>query len=185
LKASQRAWIRAEVSIGAQPLHFDENNASTAVSFKIHNIGNTPAIKITIHAWLIVLKEGGPFPWQAQLQKCDELRQTQIAGGFALFPDEVFPSAMGLGAYSVGISASQDDITKGMLVSGDKKSISLSVVGCIDYTFPTDPNTHHQTRFIYDLMRSTPAPIRPEEGNIPAASLRLSDSSTIIGREAD
>jgi hypothetical protein len=168
LIAGQRAWIQIdEIGLGGGALAFDKNGASVSVSFKITDVGNSPAISITPHAWLVVLKNGGPFALQEQQRMCSEIRKGPFGLGFTLFPDQTFPTNIGLGGWSLGTNISLDEIKKGLETSADGEEVALQVFGCVDYTFVTDPKTHHQTGFIRDLRRrGRPDPIRPGSGNI-------------------
>lgn len=186
LIASQRAWVRADkIGFGGGGLAIDKNGASVSVSFKITNTGNSPALNVTPHAWLVVLKSGGLFPWQEQQRRCDEIRNQPFGTGFTLFPNESFPNNIGVGEWSFGTNASRDDIEKGALTSVDKKQLLLYVVGCIDYTFPTDATTHHQTGFILEVRRDRLLPVTFEDGIIPIDRLSLMESAMNAGRHAD
>lgn len=187
LIATQRAWISVEATIGS-PLVFDERGASTTIHFRVKNVGNTPATHIMPRVWLGVLKEGGPFAPEEQTRRCNEVRQGAPALGFTLFPGQSFPETQGFASAGYGVNIKREEIEKGLLASFDKRRISLFIVGCVDYTFPSDPEHHHQTGFIFDLERlagGIPGPIIPEEGTIPAANLRLFDSPLGLGRYAD
>ena len=184
LIASQRAWIRTEVNISDQPLIFGDNGAGTSVSFKITNVGNTPAINISHHARLLVIKNGGPSPFDEQRKRCGEVRKQPFRPGFTLFPGEIFPSSIGFGTLSLGVNVSKDDVDKGREISADGKHVLMWVIGCVDYTFPTDPTTHHQTMFMFELTRSRSL-IAPDDGTIPASELRLQESGIGDGRYAD
>jgi hypothetical protein len=186
LVAAQRAWIRLdEIGIGGGGLAFDQNGASVSISFKITNVGNSPAINITHHAWLIVLKNGGPYHWQEQQRLCGEIRHHSFAAGFTLFPNETFPQNMGFGGWSIGTNVSQDEIKKALPASASGKNVILYVYGCVDYTFPTDPTIHHQTGFIRELRRNGPAFLSPDDGLIPISQLVLMDTGTGMGQYAD
>lgn len=182
LIAGQRAWIRIdEIGLGGEGLAFDQNGASVAVSFKITNVGNSPAINITAHAWLIALKHGGPFALQEQQRLCSEVRKAPFGIGFTLFPGETFPTNMGLGSWSLGTNTSPDEIKKGLEPSADGKHIALQVFGCVDYTFATDPTIHHQTGFIRDLRKRGTVLLNPADGIIPIDQLVLTDAGVGMG----
>jgi hypothetical protein len=184
LISSQRAWIRAKAGV-TSPLIFDQNGASTSIWFEITNVGNSPALNVTPNAWLLALTSGGPYPWQEQQRKCGEIRKAGSAMGFTLFPGENFPSEKGFGRWSLGINIRQEDIQKALPASVGGKYVSLYVYGCIDYTFPTDPNNHHQTGFVYELQKKGPDPISPDDGKIEAANLTLMDTGVGMGQQAD
>ena len=186
LIASQRAWIRIDqIGFGGGGLAIDNNGASVSISFTITNTGNTPAINVTPHAWLVVLKSGGPFPWQVQQNRCREIRSQAFSPGFTLFPGESFPRNIGIGSWSLGTNASRDEVEAGAAASADKKHMLLYVVGCIDYTFPTDAATHHQTGFILEVRKDRAFPITLEDGVLPISRLSLTETGIGDGRYAD
>src|SRR5229473_6189521 len=149
LIASNRAWISIDRIWISSPLTISENGADTTVAFEIMNIGQSPASNVTPHAWLGVMKQGGPFPMEDQERRCAEIRKQPLWGGFTLFPQKRFPASAGYGAYSAGVNISGDEIKKGLAVTKEG-NVVLFVVGCIDYSFAADPGQHHQTGFIYD-----------------------------------
>ena len=152
LVAGQRAWVRIdEMGVGGSGLSIGNDGASVSISFMVTNVGNSPAIKVTYRPKLVVLAQGVAIPSE-QEQVCDAARH-QWQGGFTLFPNEQFPRTLGLGQSSFGVNASKDTIERGAEISADKKSVALLVVGCVDYTFETDPDMHHQTPFIRELTR--------------------------------
>jgi hypothetical protein len=185
LIATQRAWIRIDQIALSGGLFFNEMGASAAVSFTITNIGNSPAIKISPHARLVVMKISGPFPPEEQRELCDAIRQNESGSGFTLFPNESFPRNIGIAAWSLGINVSREEIETARVASADRKHISMHIVGCIDYTFPADENFHHQTGFILELRMSEGYWINPDEESIPVDRLSLIDFPMGIGRHAD
>jgi hypothetical protein len=185
LIASQRAWISMKAPRISSPLVFDQNGASTAVAFEIGNVGQIPATNVMPHAWLGVLKSSGPSPVEEQQRRCDEIRQQPPGIGFTLFPGENFPENIRVSRWSLGLNISKEEIEKGLRVSADGKHIALFIVGCIDYTFATDPNHHHQTGFILDLRKNGPFLISPEERQISADDLILTEFGVGGGRRAD
>lgn len=115
LITTQRAWIKVDANIAA-PLTFHELGASTTVAFKIRNVGNSPAIHVTPHVWLGVLKEGGPSPQDEQKRRRDELRQGSFPFGFTLFPGESFPEPKVLVLLVGGVVLVKRKSTKGVLL---------------------------------------------------------------------
>jgi hypothetical protein len=185
LIASQRAWVRVvDAKIGSQPLRFDGNGASASIAFTIENIGNAPALNISVHPSLVVLKSGGPFPFQVQKEKCEAIRRSGF-GGFTLFPNETHPNVVGLKEFAFSVNASKRDVDEGRSASPGGKYIGMHIVGCIDYTFPSDSIAHHQTGFIYELRKISLSPISPDEGVIDPINLRLQPDVFGSGRYAD
>jgi hypothetical protein len=187
LITTQRAWVRIDKIGFDGGLAINMNGAVVFISCKITNVGNSPAINVRHHIWLFVLKSSGPTPWQEQQRRCDEIRnqpfdQTFVPG-FTLFPGETFPRNIG-DNWSLQTNASREDIEKGAAMSVDKKHIVLFVIGCIDYTFPTDATTHHQTGFIFEVLKDF-AFVSLEDGEIPGASSNLMEHGIGAGRHAD
>jgi hypothetical protein len=119
-------------------------------------------------------------------RRCDAIRQGGFGIGFTLFPNEEFPEGKGLSGWSLGINVTPDEIKKALPASKDGKYIALYVIGCIDYTFPTDPTVHHQTGLVYELRKNGPYPISPEDGTVPVDSLMLLSSDEMgAGRHID
>jgi hypothetical protein len=175
LIASQRAWVKIEeIGLGGGGLAIDENGVSVAISFQITNVGNSPATNITHHAGLVVLASGVSLP-QEQQELCDAVTKAPFGLAFALFPGEHFPANMGFGQWSLGVNAGPAEVKKG-LSGPEKKNISLFVVGCVDYTFATDPTGHHQTGFIRDLVKKIPSVISVDEGMVPVDKLILRET---------
>jgi hypothetical protein len=191
LIATNRAWIHTpEVTVGSQPLIFypsdlAQNGAQASVAIRIINVGNAPAIKVSMHAQLIVLRDAiSPVLEQARL--AEEVKNSAFGPGITLFPKEVHPDNIGAQEWSYAVSVSKEDIDKALLSSPGVKAVLLYVIGCIDYTFPADPLTHHQTGFIRELRRrGFPGHLRPEDGDVPFADLEMVHSPMIQARPAD
>jgi hypothetical protein len=137
-----------------------------------------PYAKLTIN--------GGSLA-EEQIKTCDEsLRQSPIAFGHTIFPSEQFPQNMGVGEYSVGTNLSKEDVARGL--SPDNQHLMLLfIVGCIDYTFPTDPKGHHQTPFILRIHKKGPdfRGIGIDDKLIPPGDLVLLENGIGIGSSAD
>ena len=184
LIASQRAWIRIDSVYLSGSLSFDKTGVNGTVSFKITNVGTSPATNVTPHVWLFAMKDG-EVPVQRQLEMCGPLRNGPFGMGFTLFPNEKFPENAEVPGYGLGISASPDEINKGLATSKDGKHLMLYIVGCIDYTFPIDKDVHHQTGFIRLIERNGPDLLSPDDGVIPANQLIAKDAFLGQGQYAD
>jgi hypothetical protein len=185
LIAAQRAWVRPDKIAMTGVLSFNpDGTASATVSFNATNVGNSPAIHVMPYAWLFVLRNGGPIHWQEQQRLCAQIRQGTPGAGSTLFPNESFPKG-GIKQWSLGIGATADEIKQGLAASGDGKGVNLFLLGCIDYSFPTDAKTHHQTGFMYQIIKTATVVIRPADGSIPAEQLQLLDTAIGMGEFAD
>jgi hypothetical protein len=166
LVASQGAWIQIIKINVFMSLVFNEDGAMTAIGFEIANIGNAPALNMATYAWLVASHDDPAGDFGREL--CDAIKNTKVLGGFTIFPGEKFPGKIGNTGWANGVFLSPDDIRKERNEDG---SIALYVVGCVDYTFPTDASNHHQTRFILRMGLINPtASINPDDGIIPADS---------------
>ena len=183
LIASHRAWVKIEQASITGPLAFKSHNATTAIAFRLSNVGNAPALQVQPHAWLLVQhKDMNPF--DEQKRQCDNIKNSPMGIGVAtIFPGEIFPDNLGMGGFNFQLTATAEEVEKGMAVSEDKKRVSFWIVGCVDYTFPTDTRAHHQTRFVFQLLKNIPEPITSEDGSFSQNGLRLIDMG--IGRSAD
>ncbi|HEY3917911.1 MAG TPA: hypothetical protein VGL83_08955 [Stellaceae bacterium] len=184
LVASQRAWVRIDkIELGGGGLSMDANGASVSISFRFTNVGNSPAIKIRPYAWMVAVAPG-VAPSVVQDQKCTDLRHQPFGGmTFTLFPNESFPSSMGIGGWSLGINIPLAQLQTAVLPPNNL--LLLTAVGCIDYTFPTDPDAHHQTGFIVEIRQNNGLPIAFQDGLIPIAQLSVTDFPLGAGRYAD
>jgi hypothetical protein len=185
LVAGQRAWIRIDdITIGGGGLSISKDGVTAPIAFVVTNIGNSPAIKLSHHAKLIATAAGVSVP-EEQAKICDQAKSQRWESGFTLFPNEQFPRNLGVGQYSYGTNLSKEEIERGLEASKDKKHLSLIVVGCVDYTFSTDPDTHHQTPFIRTINKNEPSLISIEDNLIPPGKLLLREFGLAIGRPAD
>jgi hypothetical protein len=106
---------------------------------------------------------------EAQRYSEVEARGHLGAAAIVLFPEE--PSTGDNYQYSFTVEE----------VKNARNFLIPMVVGCIDYRFDLSPS-HHQTRFIYDILTTrAEAPgigfaITPERGNIPAVRLHTQRS---------
>ncbi len=185
LIAGQRAWIRIdEVALGRGVFAFEQDRASAALSFKISNVGNAPATKITVNARLVAAKDGAAALAQRRAM-CDAIRRAPFDEGFTLFPGEGYPSSIGYSGWTRLVSIGRDEIEEGRAESLDGQGVPLFVIGCVDYAFPADEGAHHQTGFLLELRRHNGFLINPEEKSIAIGQLALMEDSTGAGRYAD
>jgi hypothetical protein len=166
--ASQRAWLTVEASLvkGQEQIVFSRDGAVLPIRIDTKNIGNSPAIKVSWHAWLIFAGSGSNA-LQEQSLRCNRILQQPFGIGPTIFPQDRYPDPAI--HWSFGAGANWEEIDKTI------PHIIVSLVGCIDYTFPTDPDFHHQTGFVY-YMRMTDSQIpeiTEQSGNIPIAVQRL------------
>jgi hypothetical protein len=192
LIAGQRAWIRIDEVKLSEPLSFTSSGwgVRTAVSLKVTNVGNAPALLVKPHAWLFLMEmKPSPRiqPIDEQTRLCEKAKTEPFRELHAatIFPDQSLPKAgSNIGALSMVISVERKEIDAA-IDGKPNATIPFVIAGCVDYSFPTDPNSHHQTRFLFTLTKLPPAividglirgnPIRPEDGQIPVENLMLLD----------
>jgi hypothetical protein len=175
LTVSQRAWIKTDGSIADATkgaLRFEPPGAGIAFTPKMVNVGNLVAQHITFHTWLDIIIPKVGFPsldqhsaWRAEIQRMKNRQEH-----FTLFPDEEFPPP-GMN-FSKWVTVDQQTIDRALVAT--PSGLHLCIVGCADYTFPSDPGTFYQTWRAYNIGKTKqPVSILPSDKAIHAAALRL------------
>lgn len=185
LIVSNRAWVRVTVSVGDMPLRFNEQGAQFAIKIQVTNTGEAPALRVTHTAWLVAHKSGVQ-PLQRQQELCEGLRGRGAGFVTTLFPDEIFPQNLGVGGMNLGANASRAEIDEGLVFDiPERRRVQLFVIVCTNYTYPTDPDGCHQTRYLFDVrMRDWKAP-DVTRGTILPSELMLMEGMGGAGRYAD
>lgn len=178
--------MKVKISVKGGKIIFDRNGAVVPINYLIKNTGNTPANKVSFHAWLIPFISHSRNIFDEQISRCDRLRGQPFGIGPTIFPNEQFPLCNNY--ISFGAGASWEEIEYAIR---DKKNylgrqILFCIVGCLDYTFPTDTARHHQTPFIFYLTPTVDVPIFSErEGNIIKTGHSLIKADMTGGPGAD
>jgi hypothetical protein len=130
-----------------------------------------------------------PEPFAALEANCEQIRQSPIKGGlpgFTVFPGQTFPEDIGFAKWSVGTNVAAEEVQAATKGSSNKLTIVPFIVGCIDYTFGTDSERHHQTTFSYGITRlDAEHRIEAVEGKLFPPSLALQQSIFGSGSKAD
>ena len=177
LVSDRRAWVKAKVGVGSS-LSAHDGVATMNVTIEMENIGLAPALHTTAYAWLALRRDGTRIQ-DLLAAKCDELKTRPPFMGFTLFPGDTFPEP---DTVFHGISTERSDSSEIV----EKKSLDFVVLGCVDYVLPGDPHVHHQTRFIYTLVRMAGEyRINFESGAIERSELVLADMPFNVGSYAD
>lgn len=150
LVASNRAWIKIiDVGIANLPLTFSKRGIQAAVSVKITNFGNAPAIDVSVHVWLVV--NGAATMEKDRLCASINERDWPKPHSWMVLPGETFPpegQRMGF-----PVHAAREEVEARALTAGGRRYISPDIVGCIDYRSPSDPSVRHQTHFVRHLRK--------------------------------
>jgi hypothetical protein len=92
---------------------------------------------------------------------------------FTLFPDQTYPKNRNLTVHpSVELTKQEVHAATG---GNPAAYMSLYLAACIDYSFPSDMGSRHQTSFILEVEKAG-GPISPADGVISQASLTLRDT---------
>jgi hypothetical protein len=172
LIATNRAWLTVDVTLARDHNHiiFDSNGAVLPIRIDMKNVGNAPAVKVSWHAW-VVFEGNRSNAIQEQALRCDRIRQQPFGIGPTIFPQERFPDP-DLG-WSFGAGTSWEEINAAVPreAGGGQIARIVSLIGCVDYTFPADPDVHHQTGFVlFVRVRPFQVPqITETGGNTPIA----------------
>jgi hypothetical protein len=189
LIATERPWIKADISPGG-PVRYDVNGVSFTLRFVLKNIGHSPAMNVWIMPRVIAPAIGiDPvgFNPRKELEKDIVALKTKAPSPFAL---AIFPGDTITEDITVNISAAE--LAR---ITQKAELIMPTIIGAIDYRFGFDAQAH-ETGFIVEVRRDNaprpmtveknrwPPAIFPDEGDIPAADVRLF-SSFIDGGYAD
>ena len=151
--ASQRAWLKIEsIDVDRDPglgLIFNNDGAVLPITINIRNVGNSPAIKISWHASIVFEKARFFSILPDKGDECSMVRTHEFGIGPTIFPADPY------NVQQYGAGTSWDKIPADFTAA--------DLIGCIDYTFATDSNTHHQTPFYYALIFKNPFSIPTRE----------------------
>ena len=181
LIATQRAWMRiTDMHISVTGLRFNNGGADISFELRTKNLGNTVANNVAFYFLLVpsanIKSDFYPDPWIVQKEWCDAARHQSVGTRVTtVFPNDVYPT--GGGTLGTGAHADSKDIIQ-VLHQGqlDPDTFALSVVGCIDYAFPTNPKGHHQVGVIMTVARKPSADsfdFKRTMGNLPGDQLML------------
>jgi len=174
LIASHRAWLKVEV-IPGDLIFYETQGMHTPTQIKIENIGNAPAIHIEAHAWLYA----GTQPLAPLRAHSAEVARKALDGGFSLLPGERYPEFTGYSSVGNDAFLSTNQVTENTDGYG---RITLYVLICVDYSFPSNGANHHQFQVAYELKMDDEMPIAVTEGVIPARRLKFGDVGLGITR---
>jgi len=155
LETTDRPWIKA-VPQAWSPLTFQNNgDLSFNVTFALSNVGRSIATDVTIYSGVFVPAWEGAAHFRQPLERQTALcNKVQPAGlMFALFPGETKQ-------LTVGVAISREEMEKnavppppGIPNPPTEKRTDPMLFGCVDYRIASLPK-HHQTGFIYDIVRT-------------------------------
>lgn len=112
--------------------------------------------------------DGGIVPESRARRLFAEARENRIApSGFVLFPNQSYSRE----GFASGMNLSEDEF-----IRNSQNYMLLFVAACINYRFPTDFDTCHQTSCILHLYTDR-GPVNPFEGTVPRERLRLREIS--------
>ncbi len=190
LIAANRPWIKVDIEVGGAIL-FNDNGANFTLNYSLKNIGHSPATNVWVSAKAITpmfSKDGtGTFNPRGELLRIIADRKNDAPGpfGFALFPEETIVQPM-------TVSISKEELARATAIG---PVIYPRIVGSVSYRMGFDSQPH-QSGFIVEVRRNDaprpitvekrrwPAAIFIDEGDVPAADVRLF-RSPIDGGYAD
>jgi hypothetical protein len=182
LIASQRAWLRVvDIKSATGELTFNKNGAVFPITVKIRNVGNAPAIKVSINAWLVGISN----MYLEHPLRCRVIREQPFAIGPTIFPGEEWPP-IDVGGWSYGVGISREELNAIMPdVQSRIGRAVLGLVGCVDYTFPADADAHHQTGFVYFLFTESEFPILSDQPTTISIAARMAATGIVHDPAAD
>jgi len=147
LSITERPWLTVEV-IPSGPLISSGDVVKLSVTYRIRNIGHSPGNKATLYARFFVTGiEAQKYVLEEQKILCENLAASPQINPTTIFPDT--PPTLFDWEYSVVKN-------ENLIESVPNTTFPvIFLIGCVDYVFG-EPPTHHQTRFIYMVMRKNP-----------------------------
>jgi hypothetical protein len=192
MTGAQRPWLSVRLSTGGG-LTFDDQGGVIPISFRIKNIGRSPALATEITAKVVL--GFGPNNAIAERNKMlagerKSMQEPKHALGHILFPGEEFAEVINFTMSREYIRTSQKEMAKSF--KGENPAslnfISPFIVGYVRYGFSFDESVH-RTAFMEEVCRIDPLHpngcfvIEPDAGDIPADMLILRTSE--LGSYAD
>jgi hypothetical protein len=179
LIASNRPWVKVDIAVGG-PIFYNVNGVNFTIRYILTNIGHSPASNVWVTAKVITPEFGSAnnqhFDPRSSLR--EEIAQLKsrppMPFGFPLFPGETITQ-------DITVSIGAEDLKR---ITKEFPLIFPNIVGAADYRMGFDDRAH-QTGFVIEVRRSDaprpestaknryPAAIFTDEGDIPAAEVRL------------
>jgi hypothetical protein len=164
LEMTERPWIRG-TAIPSFDMIAKDGYFSWAVSVGVENLGQSVATDIFPRTELIA--PGGDFidgPRKRAKQLCEDAarRAMIVKSDRTLWDSSLFPRDQT--SYPQNVILDKGDVDKAVLNGGAGigKSVSMMLVGCIVYDYPTSLRWH-ETGFVYTIIRN-------DDENIPKPS---------------
>lgn len=168
---TDRPWLAVDVAFSS-PLTFnDDGGGQFALEITARNVGRSVAVNVTANAGTVVPRMGDP--WANIIAEQTKVCQNINSEFYAVFPEQSHPVV-------INFLLSPQGLERGRMEEAN--FIQLYLVGCVDYQF-SGYEAHHQTRFIYQVFRSTTEhPKKPKlillGGDVPMKRIILENRST-------
>jgi len=181
MRDEQRPWIKVEpenvgdfvVSNG-----LGTPQAVLLVDFRITNVGRTPAfnVRFLVDGFVSPPAPDGQDVLREQQRRCESLRHGQLdtrGRKSIIFPkDYIADTDLGpAGARAVTTGTMPGEIARA-LREGDGKTFWFYLYGCADYALTGGAEGHHQTGFVFQVLRVVP---RDEQTDVVTPAFTLSD----------
>jgi hypothetical protein len=159
LDQSGRTWLT--VTLTPAPVTFKDGGVQIGVIPSIKNIGNSVATGVIVPIKVYLASTADDIfkrPLKIQADLCDPLSKQPVNDeqdrtGISILPTVIDSSLF------IGRGFSKEELNSAATANPNFpiKHIVPILVGCVDYQFAT-ANRHHQTRFIYEIVRAGKAP---------------------------
>jgi hypothetical protein len=177
LIAANRPWVKVDIHVGG-PIFYNVNGANFRLNYVLKNVGKSPATNVWINAQIFAPAIGLDDHLDLRAKQLEIIfgLKTRLPSpfGFALFPGDVI-------SQGIIVSIPADELKR---ITQNAEFIAPTIIGAIDYRSSFSQSSH-QTGFIVEVRRSDkprpistekkrhPPAIFPDEGDIPAAEIRL------------
>lgn len=184
--ATQRAWIRVEISPGG-PLIYDVNGLNLTFDVRLTNVGNSPALNVFPHIQLEAPAVGISVDFNEReiARKISEQQRSQpvLPFGFTIFPNESIVQKM-------TALISKDEVNR---LTKKFPAIYIKLFCVTQYRLVIEDGIWHQTASVHEVRRADVG--RPEakaqnrsqeaifvdEGVVPMEQIRLMGSLVFPG----
>jgi hypothetical protein len=166
LIASNRPWMNAEMHV-IGPLAFNDAGANIPVSYKLINVGHSPAMKVWADVELYLPLNPQRDTEVERIRLCGETIKQSINMG-----QTVFPGADTTGEVTTAVNP--EAIQKAGTYN--KSSVNASIIVCIAYQSTIEKDVWHTTGIVYDLWKVDERGVRfaiTPGKDVPLASLRF------------
>ena len=170
LVASNRPWMNAELRV-VGPLAFTPAGANVPVTYKLTNVGHSPALNVWADVELYLAQDIQRDTEAERIRLCHSTITRSITMGQTVFPNSDAEGGM-------GTAVSDETVQRAAKYRG-ARMLNPAIIVCIAYQSTVENGVWHTTGLVYDLWQVNDDGIRisiPAGQSVPLARLGFSHS---------